>query len=229
MSDNTEEALLIEAGRMAARLIHDFKNQIGGMKLYASYLKKRFSDEPEGIEIAEKIIQGLNEMAEHSGLVSKLTRPLELRRQAADLSACLEMTLSGLKLTAEARQVRLLMELPAAALPAIQMDLQQMQAAFTALIARAVEASPLAGEVIVRVTDGEEAVHIEVVDRGESLDDDRLRTLFDPLTNERINRISLGLALARRIVVLHGGDIAATRGATGGTVVDVRLNSIGAA
>jgi len=224
MNDNNEDALLIETGRMASRLIHDFKNQIGGMKLYASYLKKRFSGHPElaeGVEIAEKIIQGLNEMAEQSGLVSKLTRPIELRWQTADLEACLEMALSGLKLLADSKQVRISLDL--AATPAVMMDSQQMQIALAAIIARAIDASPENGEVTVAVKPGGDAMLIEVADWGETPGEEKLRMLFDPLTNERINRISLGLALARRIVLLHGGEIAARAGSPAGTVVEVRL------
>jgi hypothetical protein len=64
--DGDDQKLLLETGRMTSRLIHDFKNQMGGLKLYAAYLKKRFADQPEGLEIADKIIQGLNTMAEQA-------------------------------------------------------------------------------------------------------------------------------------------------------------------
>ncbi|MGH9841187.1 MAG: sensor histidine kinase [Blastocatellia bacterium] len=222
MSNNTEDALLIEAGRLTARLIHDFKNQIGGMKLYASYLKKRFSDQPEGVEIAEKIIQGLNEMAEQAALIGKLTRPIEIRRGAGDLDACIEMVLGGLKSLADSRRITLLVDrAPVAA--GISIDLQQMQAALSTIIARAIEASPEQGEVKVALKSGDDAVLIEVADQGETPDEEKLRAIFDALTNERINRISLGLALARRIVLLHGGEVSARAGAPAGTVIEVRL------
>ncbi len=222
MSNNTEEALLIEAGRMTARLIHDFKNQIGGMKLYASYLKKRFSDQPEGIEIAEKIIQGLNEMAEQTALVSKLTRPIELHLKAADLGACVEMALGGLKPLADSRQVNISLDRADAA-GEISIDWQQIQVALSTIITRAIEVSPKGGEVNVVLKSIGDAVWIEVADRGERLDEEKLRAIFDALTNERINRISLGLALARRIVLLHGGETSARAGSPAGTVVEVRL------
>jgi hypothetical protein len=31
-----------------------FKNQLGGLKLYAAYLQKRFADHADGMEVAEK-------------------------------------------------------------------------------------------------------------------------------------------------------------------------------
>ena len=71
VNQEEDDAMLRETGRLTSRLIHDFKNQLGGMKLYATYLKKRFAENAEGAEVAEKIIQGLNEMAEQAAWVSK--------------------------------------------------------------------------------------------------------------------------------------------------------------
>jgi two-component system sensor histidine kinase HydH len=222
MSDNHDDAILIEAGRMASRLIHDFKNQLGGMKLYAAYLKKRFADNPEGVEIAEKIIQGLNEMADQAALIGRLMRPIELRREKNDPAQLLAMAVSGARARAESKQVRIAID-AAVDLPAVSFDLQQMQAAIASILARAIEASPEDGEVAVSLRLVDASLRIEVADWGETPEEQRLRMFFDPLTNERISQASLGLALARRVVELHGGEVVARAGSPTGTVVEVKL------
>lgn len=223
MNDENEDALLVETGKLVTRLLHDFKNQIGGMKLYVSYLKKRFGSDPnlaEGVEIADKISQGLNEMAEQAVLVGRLTRPIELRRERGDPGTCLELAVNGLKPQAAAKGVTLSAEI-ALARPALSLDLQQMQAALAAFVARAVESTPAGGTVRVRLDAADDAVRIEVADEGERPDDRRLAAFFDPVTNERISRTSLGLALARRVIALHKGEVTA-RAATG-AVIEVKL------
>ena len=90
MIKDSEETILIETGRMAVRLIHDFKNQLGGLKLYAAYLQKRFADNAEGMEIVEKIAQGLSEMAEQAAILNKLCRPLELQMDPGDPAPVVE-------------------------------------------------------------------------------------------------------------------------------------------
>lgn len=49
-----------------AQLLHDFKNQLGGVKLYAAVLKKSLANNSlevaEGIAICEKIIRQIDEM-----------------------------------------------------------------------------------------------------------------------------------------------------------------------
>ena len=98
-----------------------------------------------------------------------------------------------------------------------------MQAAIASVLTRAIEASPEQGEVRVSLNSTEAALRIDIADQGETPEGPRLQALFDPVTNERISRASLGLALARRVVELHGGEVAARAGSPAGTVVEVKL------
>src|SRR5215510_9978291 len=107
MIKDSKEEILIETGRMAARLIHDFKNQLGGLKLYAAYLQKRFADNAEGIEVAEKIAQGLNEMAEQAAILNKLARPLELRMEPGDPAPVIEHIVNALRPRASTKRVKI--------------------------------------------------------------------------------------------------------------------------
>ena len=213
---------MVEAGRMASRLIHDFKNQLGGLKLYASYLKKRFADNPEAVEITEKIIQGLNEMADQAALVAKLTRPIKLRRESCDLTQFVEMVINSLKSQIEAKRLRVVPGLVSAGTH-ISIDIQQMQIALSAILARAIDASPEDLEVNVGLKSTDGAIEIEISDQGEAPSEQKLQSFFDPLTNERINPISLGLALGRRIIELHGGEVSAQAASPVGTLVKVKL------
>jgi hypothetical protein len=47
-----------------ARLLHDFKNQLGGLKLYVAFLKKSLVnnslDVQEGIEVCDKLMQQID-------------------------------------------------------------------------------------------------------------------------------------------------------------------------
>ena len=52
---------------LLSQLLHDFKNQLGGVKLYAAVLKKSLAnntlDVTEGIAICDKIIWQIDELA----------------------------------------------------------------------------------------------------------------------------------------------------------------------
>src|SRR6266540_4138874 len=196
MIKDSEEAILIETGRMAARLIHDFKNQLGGLKLYAAYMQKRFADNAEGVEVAEKIAQGLNEMAEQA--VIKLGP------------------------RASAKRVKISCDLEPGA-PQVSLDSRQIGEALEAIISRAVDASPEDGEIGISLRRRDGTPRIEIKDNGATLNDERRLNLFDPLSGDRLNRTALGLAMARRIIERHGGEVSARAGASAGTIVEVTL------
>jgi hypothetical protein len=155
---------------MAARLIHDFKNQLGGLKLYAAYLQKRFADNAEGMEITEKIARGLNEMAEQAAMLNKLCRPLELQMAPGDPAPLVEAAVSKLGPRASAKRVKISCDLEPGA-PLASFDQRQFVEALEAIVARAVDASPEDGEIGVSLRRRDEALRIEITDNGATLDD----------------------------------------------------------
>jgi signal transduction histidine kinase len=220
MIKDSEEEILIETGRMAMRLIHDFKNQLGGLKLYAAYLQKRFADNAEGMEITEKIARGLSEMAEQAAILNKLCRPLELQMESGDPAPVVEQVVSRLEPRASAKRVKISCDLEPDA-PRISFDARWIGEALEAIISRAMDASPEGGEVGVSLRRRDESLRIEIRDNGATLDDERRLSFFDPLAGDRVNRTALGLAMARRIIERHGGQVSARAGASAGTIVEV--------
>ena len=202
-----EQEALLEVGRATNRLIHDFKNQMSGLKLYAAYLKKRFAgreDLAEGLEIADKIVQSLNEMTENSALIGKLTRPVEVRLLKEDLPTLVQQVIQSLSSQTAARRVEIVSSGDAVYLP---LDSQQMQSALKSLLTQAVDASPEGGTVTTAWRlDGNQAL-LSISDDGETPSEQQRQRFFDFLTNERLNKTSLGLALARRIIEAHGGTV----------------------
>jgi signal transduction histidine kinase len=225
MIKDSEEAILIETGRMAARLIHDFKNQLGGLKLYAAYLQKRFAGNPEGMEVAEKIAQGLNEMAEQAAILNKLCRPLDLRIAPGDPAPLIEQVVSRIEPKTSvkgAKRVKITSDIEADA-PNVSFDPRLIGEAFEAIIMRAVDASPQDGEIRISLRRQDEALRIEIRDNGAPLDDERRLNFFDPLAGDRLNRTALGLAMARKIIERHGGQVSARADTIAGTTVEVTL------
>lgn len=223
---NNEQAMLAEVGRATARLIHDFKNQLGGLKLYTAYLKKRFAAHPdlaEGLEIADKITQSVNEMTENANLVSKLTRAVELTRIETDFAALVEQTVSQIRQRAAERGLTI--ETNLAELSPDQklarLDSQQMILALGALLSRAVEVSRENGCVRLRLQSGADELQLSIFDEGEQLNDEQRQSLFSFATNERMNKNSLNLVMARRIIEAHGWRIVALAAEPTGT--EIRL------
>jgi signal transduction histidine kinase len=228
--EQAEAAVLLDLGRLTSRLIHDFRNQMGGLKLYASYLKKRLAGSEsvgigqEGAEIADKIIEGLNMMAEHATLVSRMTKPIELRSEPGDLLALVEQVVSEQRLRAAPRHVQLVSELADDACECT-FDPQQLHAALTILLARAVEVTLPQTKVRVTLQPEVGGCVLNIMDEGALLTAVQRAALFDFLTHERLNKNALELAHAKRIIEAHGGSLTALAAGETGTLVRVVLRS----
>lgn len=83
-SEIQDNATLQELGRASVQIVHDLKNQLNGLKLYATFLRKRMekSDRPaDEHETIAKLIAGLERAAADMTTLVRLGRPVELRRQ----------------------------------------------------------------------------------------------------------------------------------------------------
>ena len=79
---------LEDLGRATLQVVHDLKNQLNGLKLYATFLRKRLERDNQALEEREtlaKLIAGLDRAARDMTALVRYSRPLELHRQKYDL------------------------------------------------------------------------------------------------------------------------------------------------
>jgi signal transduction histidine kinase len=82
LSGTQDSELLQDLGRASIQIVHDLKNQLNGLKLYATFLRKRLekaerpSDERETVT---KLISGLDRAASDLSTIVQFGRPLELK------------------------------------------------------------------------------------------------------------------------------------------------------
>ncbi len=72
-------------GRASLQIVHDLKNQLNGLKLYATFLRKRMEKTehpPDEMETVIKLIAGLDRAAGDLSTLVDFGRPLELRKQS---------------------------------------------------------------------------------------------------------------------------------------------------
>ena len=71
-----------ELGRATLQIVHDLKNQLNGLKLYATFLRKRLDtreNSSEEHEIIAKLIGGLDLAAGEMTALVRFAKPLEVR------------------------------------------------------------------------------------------------------------------------------------------------------
>ena len=89
LSESEDNDALRALGRASVQIVHDLKNQLNGLKLYATFLRKRMEkgERPaDELETINKLIAGLDRTARDVSMIVEYGRPLELRKQVGNRS-----------------------------------------------------------------------------------------------------------------------------------------------
>lgn len=154
----------------------------------------------------ERIVNDLLSTAEiEAGSFSLKKDDVHLKEIFTDLQADYEAQ-------AKDKKIELVFNLPPK-LPVIQADRDKIGLALHNLISNALKYTPAGGTVQVNVEADEHQMTVDVVDTGIGISEEDQSRLFEKFYRAHDKRIAeitgsgLGLALAREVVRLHGGDI----------------------
>lgn len=113
--------------------------------------------------------------------------------------------------------------------PVAQADREKLSLALHNLIGNAIKYTPKGGTVTVRIEPSESELVVDVIDTGIGIapaDQERVFEKFYRAQDERVSAITgsgLGLALAREVVRLHGGDVTLESVLNQGSTFTLRL------
>lgn len=128
------------------------------------------------------------------------------------LDALLEEVHNDFKAQAQDREIALHFELPPK-FPVVIGDRDKIVLALHNLIGNAIKYTPVGGKVVVHVEADATSVTVAVIDNGIGIKPEECELVFEKFYRAKDKRITgitgsgLGLALARQVVRLHGGDI----------------------
>jgi two-component system, NtrC family, sensor kinase len=197
-------------GNLAAGIAHDVRNPLNAIKLISSHAIDTLDAGP-GNETSARQLQTIRtEVNRLDDIVTRflsLAKETEIQPEPCRVDELLEECTRLVKQDAEARGVRLAMELRAGNTD-LMLDHKQFTRAILNVLLNALEACPKDGRVRLfsRVTD--QACEIEVRDDGPGLSAETAECAFDPYFTTRPTGTGLGLSITRGIVEEHGGVIA---------------------
>ena len=158
-----------------------------------------------------------------------ITGKLVLKVGAVDLCAVVSSALETVRLAADAKQIRVDLDLDDG-LDLAAGDPERLQQVVWNLLSNAIKFTPRGGTVTVRTRRDGEQVELSVRDDGQGIAPDFLPFVFDRFrqadsTSTRVHGgLGLGLAIVRHLVELHGGTVAVTSDGLGkGATFTVRL------
>ena len=198
--------------QFAYAVSHDLQEPLRMVSNYLQLLENQYADafDEDGEEFLEYAVDGAERMREMIDALLEYSRvetegdPFE----PVDLDAVLEDALTNLQLQIEESSA----EITAETLPCVEGDASQLRQVFQNLLANAIEYSgdaPPRVQITAKRTGTEWT--ISVADRGIGIDPDATDRIFEVFqrlhTQDEYAGTGIGLALCRRIIERHGGEI----------------------
>lgn len=215
---------LAAVGEAMTGLIHEGRNALQRGHACLEMLAQHVKDQPEALRLLTRAQEAQDDLHRLYEEVRNYAAPLHLARQGCDLGEVWRGAWAELAPIRKGRRATVQEETGGLNLHVVA-DPSRLAQVFRNLLENALAAAPDPVEVVVRAEQcehaGRPALTILVHDKGPGLKAEQARRAFEPFYTTKTKGIGLGLAISRRIVEAHGGEL--NLGETSGPGAEFRL------
>jgi signal transduction histidine kinase len=202
---------------------HELRSPLTNVRGYLEALEDNVMDHEETlpviadeVDLLMRLVDDLQELAlAESGI-------LALDRRRENVLHLVDHTVAAMRLRARERAVTVVVDAPER-LPPVFVDGQRVGQVLSNILRNAFQYTPRGGTITITLTEIPDFVEISVCDTGRGIPSEELDRVFerfrrlDPSRSRETGGRGLGLTIARFLVELHGGEIAAGSGPNGGS------------
>lgn len=219
LAESRREATI---GRMAAVVAHEVNNPLAAITAWLGLLKTDLSDRPAALANLDLLAGQVERITHTIRSLLGFARQRETRETHVPLSLLINTVAELFVGRMRGKGLTFHRELPAA-LPAVRGDVDQLQEVLINLLENACQALDQGHQVWLTATNDDPAlVTIQIEDDGPGLGSDPEK-LFTPFFTTKTNGTGLGLTVARRICLAHGGRLDAEKRQGGGALFRIVL------
>lgn len=197
---------LSSLGELSAGIVHEVRNPLGAIRGAIDILEdelKPNSPRREFSDLAKKEIERLDKLV---GEFLRFARPSKLATAPANLNEIVASVIALIENQAVAQSIAVTPDLQKK-ITLVSMDAEQIKQVILNLVINSLQAMPDGGKLIVRTTENNEYSIVEVIDTGGGIENQLISKIFDPFFTTKEKGVGLGLSIAHKIVVQHGGKL----------------------
>lgn len=223
------EELLLQSERLAAigqmvtGLAHESRNALQRAQACLDMLSLDLEDQPEQLELTGKMQKALRDLNRHYEEVRNYAAPINLQLSNTDLVRLWRDTWRNLESHRTGQMFELIEKCPEPTV-VLQIDEHRIEQVFRNILENAIVASSDPGQITIAfsITDPE-FVEISILDNGPGFDSEAATNVFLPFYTTKQKGTGLGMAIAKRIIESHGGEIEVVESSGKGGEVLIRL------
>ncbi|OLB47461.1 hypothetical protein AUI07_01055 [archaeon 13_2_20CM_2_53_6] len=225
MLSNTTRMAAI--GETAGMVGHDLRNPLQTIINTIHLAKESMKmDEVSPTERHLRLERALDTIREQADFMNKIVSDLQdYARQTKptfveyDMQTLINETLSSISIS-KAVEVSSTVEPD---LPKLNVDPSLLRRAFTNIVTNALQAMPDGGKLRIKAWRSEKLATVSFQDTGKGISEDVKAKIFSPLFTTKEKGVGLGLAVTRRLVESHRGEIKVTSKLGEGTTFTVEI------
>ena len=204
---------LAAIGQMMTGLTHESRNALQRSKACLEILALEVEDRPDALDLVRRIERAQEHLQQLYEEVRSYAAPINLRRELCDLRQLWRETWAHLDSLLKEKPVRL-EEQETSADFLCQVDPFALGQVIRNVFENAIHAVPAGGVIKVSSTpikiEGRPAIRLAFQDNGPGLGPEQRERIFEPFFTTKTKGTGLGMAIAKRIMQSHGGQIEVT-------------------
>jgi len=218
LRDVTQQKMEEQARRdFISNVVHELRAPLSAIKSYAEMLIDNEADTPElRVEFFNTINEEADRLARLIDNMLNISKieigGLVLNKSSVKTRRLLEDALSSVTATAKSKNIALSANLPED-LPDTEVDKEMVRVVLMNLLGNAIKYTEPGGSVVLAGEVDADELRVHVVDTGWGIPPDEHEKVFQKFYRgkrtgkEKVTGNGLGLALAKEIACLHGGDL----------------------
>lgn len=205
-----QEHRLAGIGQMLSAIAHESRNSLQRIQAGVEMLRLDLDDMPEAGRLLDGIERASDNLTRLYEELREFAAPLRLQREMCDLREIWHLAWANLGHVRQGRQAELRDPSNGADLR-LEVDEFRIEQVFRNLMENSLAAcgDPTEIEIVCRDVqhDGVPSVCVRIRDNGPGLSDEQKSKIFDAFYTTKVKGTGLGMAIAKRIVEAHGGQI----------------------
>ncbi|MDY7232037.1 sensor histidine kinase [Hyalangium rubrum] len=221
-AEHVAQERLTVLGQAAGVVAHEVRNPLGAILNVVAVLKREARLGPIGTSAVSMLEEEVIRLDDIVRDLLDVVRPFELRPRSLHLGELARRTAEFLTPLCEVTQVQIHIE-EEEGLPPLPADDTLLQLALANLLRYTLRSSPTGGTVRLALARAPLGLSLVVEDQGATLSGTDFQHVFEPFFTSRATGAGLGLAVVRRVVLAHGGQIHVRERMGGGARFEVLL------
>jgi len=217
---NSERLAVI--GRMASSIIHDIKNPMATIKAYAQVIRKKVG-EGETIQLVDEVIRQVDRLVNMAQEILDFSKGVtSMNFIKIKLSDFIDGVVAFLARDFERNNIEIekFFEFDGE----VEIDVDKMTRVVFNIAHNSRDAMPEGGKFIIRTWREDDFFFMQFTDTGKGMPEEIKRKLFEPfVTYGKKHGTGLGMAIVKKIVTEHKGDIFVESELGKGTTITIKL------